>query len=272
MRPTWRSSWGLGLLVVPISLVTLLAQTQPAPAPPLIASTSAKECVPGLKTEYQREANGVTIEGEKVFFRGFSLISMNVCEAGELLIDAEPQLAGTEAPRLVIGLNDESLGRRTIRQREIFRIPLKSGGKVTLGYFNDYYQSEARVVSYEKFKLSDSTCGRLKVLAPPETGGVYNPVSNSVSTTSTVPITIQPCGPGLLSFRILGRAALGEYPIVKLSQPGQADRLIRTSALRQAVQVRVSDAPLTLTLTNRYFKELADRNLILHSVQFVPRP
>ncbi|WP_339093913.1 hypothetical protein WDJ50_07775 [Deinococcus sp. VB142] len=94
----------------------------------------------------------MTIEGEKVFFRGFSLISMNVCEAGELLIDAEPQLAGTEAPRLVIGLNDESLGRRTIRQREIFRIPLKSGGKVTLGYFNDYYQSEARVASYEKFK------------------------------------------------------------------------------------------------------------------------
>lgn len=272
MRPTWRSSWGLGLLVVPISLVTLLAQTQPAPAPPLMASTSAKECVPGLKTEYQRGANGVTIEGEKVFFRGFSLISMNVCQPGELVIDAEPQLAGKEAPHLVMGLNNESLGQRTIRQRETFRVPLREAGKVTLGYFNDYYLSEARVITYEKFKFSGNSCSSLEVTASPETGGSYNPATNSANATWRVPIIVKPCSNGILNFLVIGRPADNIYPILKLSQSGQADRIIQTSNLRQAVQVRVSNAPLTLTLTNPYFKELADRNLILHSVQFVPQP
>lgn len=271
MNPIWRTFWGLGLVVLPVGLVTLFAQTRPAPPAPFTSPPFSTECTTAPKTEYQRDVNGVTFEGQQVFFRGFSLISMNVCQPGELVIDAEPQLAGKEAPRLVMGLNNETLGERTIRQRETFRVPLKEAGKVTLGYFNDYYLSEARVITYEKFKFSGNSCSSLEVTASPETGGSYNPATNSANATWRVPIIVKPCSSGILNFLVIGRPADNIYPILKLSQAGQADRIIQTSNLRQAVQVRVSNAPLTLTLTNPYFKELADRNLILHSVQFVPR-
>lgn len=42
------------------------------------------------------------------------------------------------------------------------------------------------------------------------------------------------------------------------------------SQVRQSVEIRVGSGPVNLTLTSPYFKEIADRNLILHSVEFLP--
>lgn len=262
--------WPLTLLLVPLAALTLLAQRvplgQPEAAPRTLPPT---DCGPlKLTPSYERDPGNAALTPRGVLFKSFAIVSAPICEPGELVLRLESQLGGPEAPRLTVGLDEASLGEWAITQPRELRIRIPKAGRLTLGYFNDYYRSEVRMVTYEQFKL-DAPCQTLGVEAPPETGGGYDAVNNRAWATAAVPITLKPCAAGSLSFRLLGTSAAGTAPRVEVTQNGESLRQL-TAGSRQLVQVPVGAGEVSLKLLNPYFKELADRNLLVRSVTFRP--
>lgn len=264
----------LALVVLAVGLITMMA-LRPGPVPVPLTMLPVEDCEPetptSLKKEYELDAGGVLLQGKQVIFRGISLVSMMVCDPGELVLDVEPKLAGREWPRLTLGLGDLDLGEWHVGKRQTIRVEVPASGKVTLGYFNDYYRSEARIAFYENFRFSGTTCDTMEITAEPATGGAYDKAGNFATATSSVPIIIKPCDRGVLSFLVLGRSAHNAYPSIKLEQSGKSLSVLKTTGLRRAVQVEVEAQPLRLSVINPYFRELEDRSLTIHSVEFLQK-
>lgn len=263
--------WPLTLLLVPLAALTVLAQRvplgKPEAAPQVSAPTTNCNSLK-LTPSYEGDPGNATLTQRGVLFKSFAVVSVPLCEPGELVLQLEPQLGGSEAPRLLVGLDETSLGEWAITRPRELHVRIPRAGRLTLGYFNDYYRSEFRMVTYEQFKLA-APCQTLGVEAPPETGGQYDAASNRAWATSAVPITLKPCAAGTLSFRLLGTSAAGKAPRVAVIQNGESLRQL-TAGSRQLIQVPVGAGEVSLKLLNPYFKELADRNLLVRSISFRP--
>ena len=70
--------------------------------------------------------------------------------------------------------------------------------------------------------------------------------------------------------RLLGRKGNGALPILKITQGSRELYRQPVATTWQPLSLNVQRRPLTLTLINPYWKTLADRNLNVRRLEFVP--
>jgi hypothetical protein len=227
---------------------------------------------PRFRVGYQREANGVSINRLGVNFNGFAWIQAAVCGPGTLSIRAEGEVAANEAPVLQVSLETALLLQESFEELRTVRVRVPSSGRLVLGYFNDYYRSEARVATLESLEVLGTDCKDFEVEVPEATGGEWNKAARTASLVSSVPMTIRPCSAGVFSVRVVGRAGLNVFPNLTFRQNNIIIKSIQLSAQRQNIVVQVTDAPISVMLANPYFKQIADRNLNIRALVFTPDP
>ena len=225
---------------------------------------------PIFKTGYQRESNGVSAIGKGFDFQGVAWLETHICSSGTLQVVAEGKAANGQDPLLQIGLNSETIASEAVGRRKYISVYLPNPGQLTLGYFNDFYRSDARVATLDHISFYGTGCNSLKVVVPPATGGQWEPESRTASLVSNVPMTIEPCSIGSLSLHVMGQAGKYILPLIEFRQAGKHLSTVQTTTERQLIQLSVIALPVTISLINPYFKELADRNLKLISVRFIP--
>jgi hypothetical protein len=252
-------------------LVTWKAQERLS-APELNLDSPALKCTlpPAFSIGYRRESNGVTPAGQGFNFQGLSWIQADFCAPGTLQLTAAGQVANGEKPILQVALNSETLASEAFDKRRSLKIRVPRPGHLTLGYFNDFSKSDARVATLENLSFSGKDCENLEVDVPKATGGQWTSSTRTASLVSSVPMTVTPCSPGTVSLRVVGREGMKIFPLLEFRQQGKLLLSFPTGINRKAIQLTITAAPLTITLTNPYFKQLADRNLFLLSVRYYP--
>ncbi|MEF2278935.1 hypothetical protein V3W47_11560 [Deinococcus sp. YIM 134068] len=244
-------------------------------APALAVAPPEQRCTqpPVYRVGYKREDNGILPLGAGFSFQGVAWLEVNLCSPGTLVLTADGEVAGGEPPVLHVALNSRTLLSESFRERRTLRLRIPEAGLLTLSYFNDYYRSEARVATLENFRVQGAGCQGLRAVnVPPETGGAWWPDLNLASLVSNVPMSLTPCGPGELTLRVLGRAGGGAFPKLTFTQEGRTLLEVETGKRRRAVRVAVTGVPVHITLTNPFFRQLADRNLNVRRLEFRPDP
>lgn len=193
------------------------------------------------------------------------------CEAGKLRVVADGQVAGGDAPELEVALNSRLLWRGRFSGRREVEIAIPSGGRLTVGYFNDYYSAESRGVLFDRLKLSGA-CRAVSVQMPEAAGSWWTPESRNGGWLSGQPVTLTPCGTGTLHLRVWGRQAGGEYGTLRFQQGARLLQEIKLTSEPREVRLDLTDEPLNIRLVNPYYKELGDRNLFLRRIEFTPLP
>lgn len=260
-------------LAILTGVVTWKAQGR-IEAPNITVDSPHLDCTlpPTFSTGYQRESNGVTPIGQGFDFQGVSWLQADLCSSGILQLTGLGQVANGEDPILQVALNAETIASEAFDKRRSLKIRIPHPGRLTLGYFNDFYRSDARVATLENMTFFGSSCGNLDVSVPRATGGQWMPDTKTASLVSSVPMTVIPCSAGLLSLRVVGTAGMNIFPLLEFRQQGKLLLSVQTKTNRKALQLKITARPLNITLTNPYFKQLADRNLQLFSVKYYPDP
>lgn len=275
MKPLLRAlALGVGPLAAAVS-VGVLAQGQEArrfiPPVPL----SAKFCTqpPVFKPGYQQGENFVVQQGRGFRFASTAWIQANLCTSGTLRITADGELGGSQPPQLTVFQNDAVVGVYGFKTKGTIEVKVTRSGSLSLGYFNDYYSSDARVATFREFKFTGSNCVNLKsVTVPKESGGQWDAETGAASLVFAVPMTLVPCGQGRLSMLVIGRDGKKVFPELTFEQNGEVIQTLTTSPDWQLVQLDLKAEPLIVTLKNPYFATLADRNLNVQRIEFVPSP
>ncbi|GMA15998.1 hypothetical protein E5F05_07645 [Deinococcus metallilatus] len=258
--------------LIPAALLTVLAQrTKNVPSLDLVKPELSCTQPPTYRVGYQREDNGLTPQGSGFHFQGLSWLQTDLCSAGTLLVTAEGQVAAGAAPELTFMLNSKPLAVESFDRRKTLKLKIPEAGRLTIGYFNDYYFMNARVANLDGFSLAQSACRQLDIHVPKGAGGWY-PEANTAVLVSEIPATLVPCGRGRLKFYVMGREARGAFPVLLFEQNGQQLLEKQTSAQREFVQLPVSRGPVTVKLTNPFVGPIVDRNLDVQKLLFIPAP
>lgn len=274
MKPLLRA---LALGVAPVVMAVGVGvgsqpgRTSQIALPPSVAAASCTQ-PPVFQTGYQRDDNGLVAVGQGYKFNGMSWIQANLCSAGILKITASGEVAGDELPQLTVLQDDQTLAVLGFDQQEkIAEVKIPHPGNVYIAYFNDYYISEARIATLQTVNLVAADCSGFKsVDVPKATGGVWNAQASSVVLVFSVPMTLIPCDAGQLSFKIIGHEAKKAFPEVSFRQDDKTIKTVVAGARSQLIQLDISAAPITVRLTNPYFAQLADRNLDVKRIKFIP--
>lgn len=268
--------FSLLLVSIALSLVSLFAATQP------LAGTSGfvlatpnglhNHCSDQLAFTPHPISGpaAITVKNGQISFLSNGFVSTTLCQSGNLTITAKGQLGGDELPKLIIQSGDQILSSPTFSDRKTVNVHLSQPGRLTLGYFNDYYRAELRLLTLSGFKLESTSCQTITFDVPAMTGGGYQAYSNTATLIYQFPMTLVPCAAGKLTFTATGQSAGGHYPAFELSQNQQVIQTFTSSSARQKVQVELDASPLSIKVTNPYAKQVADRNLLVYSVKFVP--
>lgn len=257
--------------IVITAIIALLAQ-RPLEAPAL-SSSAALPCAqpPVFKVGYQRDVSGLLIQGHGYRFQGNSWLETIVCQAGTLKIQAEGEPADGQNPILTVNLNAETITRVAFpAQEQSINVRIPKSGRLILAYLNDFYLADVRTVSLEQFKLTAAGCHNFSVNVPEATGGQWSSEYKAASLVSDVPMTLTPCAAGELRLVVTGRAGLNVFPQLDFKQGGQTLLQLNTTAMPQRIRLRVSAAPLRINLSNPYGRTVADRNLSVKSLIFIP--
>jgi len=199
-----------------------------------------------------------------------SWLETEVCTSGTLTLRAEGELAGDELPRLDVALDSVVLAREGFSGARTIRIRVPGPGRLTLGYFNDYYLSEARRASLEGLRFVGASCQAFEVDLPRATGGYWSPHNKTASLVFGVPMVLTPCAPGELTFRATGQDARGQFPILEFRSQAKLLLTLQTRGTPQKVSLKVGASSISIRLTNPYTRELADRNLVVEHLSFEP--
>lgn len=270
------SVWsGLAFILPPLVVTALLGGlgTEARDVPSLTLAPPEHRCTqpPSYRVGYKREDNGILPLGAGFSFQGVAWLETNLCSPGTLVLTADGEVAGGGAPVLQVALNSRTLLSEDFRERRTLRLRLPEAGRLTLSYLNDYYRSEARVATLENFRVQGAACRGVRAVdVPPATGGAWRPDLNLATLVSEVPMTLTPCGPGELTLRTVGRAGGGAFPRLTFTQEGRTLLEVETGPSRRSVRLAVTGAPVRITLTNPYFRQLADRNLNVRRLEFLP--
>ena len=225
---------------------------------------------PHFQSGYEQDEAGLLSVGQGFRFQGVSWLETDLCSSGTLQITAAGEIANNQAPILQIALNSKVLSVQKFAQRRTLNLHIPDKGRLTLGYFNDYYLADVRVATLANLSLSGSACKTINVLVPKETGGQWTPENRTATLVSNTPMTVTPCAAGTLSLQVVGRSGLGEFPVLNFKQNGIDRFKVRTDNNYQRIQLEIDASPMTVTLVNPYGKTLADRNLDLYSISFTP--
>ena len=262
----------LALGVLPFLTVAGLTTLSPGQAPEVQVASSARCSQPPVFTRgYQRGQDYVIPRGNGFLFRSDAWIETQLCHGGTLSITAQGELAGQELPQLTVVLNSEIIATPRFDRERTAQVRVPAAGRLILGYFNDYYEADVRVATLRGFKLKGTDCeGFTSITVPREAGGTWSAQTLYATLVRAVPMTVVPCGHGTLSVVLVGRPGNGAYPEVTVSQGGRTLARVRTAAHPQSLSVDVQAQPLTITVTNPYFKTIGDRNLLVSGLTFSP--
>ena len=262
----------LALSVLPLLTIAGLTTLSPGRAPEVQVASSARCSQPPVFTlGYQRGQDYVIPRGNGFLFRSDAWIEAQLCRGGTLSVTAQGELAGTELPQLTMVLNNEVIAAPRFDRERTVQVKVPAAGRLLLGYFNDYYEADVRVATLRGFKLRGADCqGFTSITVPREAGGTWSAQTLYATLVRAVPMTVVPCGHGTLSVILVGRPGNAAYPEVTVSQGDRTLAHVRTSAQPQPLSVDVQAEPLTITVTNPYFKTIGDRNLLVSGLTFSP--
>ncbi|WP_339093875.1 hypothetical protein WDJ50_07680 [Deinococcus sp. VB142] len=265
--------------VIPLVLVSALMawQSQQRPAAASLASPrlekAALDCKqpPQYRVGYTSDPAALIPQNQGFRFQGVAWLETDLCTPGTLTIRADGEEAGGAAPTLAVTLNSESLANLDIPAGEkTYSVRIPEAGRLTLGYFNDYYLADVRVATLEKFKFLGTGCQAVQVNVPEATGGDWNQEYKIANLVTSVPMTVTPCAAGELELQVVGREGNGAFPVLSFKQGDKVLQTLTTTQKRQRVKLTLSASPLTITLTNPYGRTVADRNLNLRNLEFTP--
>lgn len=259
-------------LTVCVCLVVVAGQLPNTPT--LSLEAPKRKCAepPIYRVGYQRESNGLQTLANGFSFQGLSWLEAELCSPGMLILTADGEIADDEPPVLNIAINSTVLAKEAFDKQRTVSLHVPEAGQLRLGYFNDYYLSDARVATLEGLRMTALACQAFKVEMPPATGDGWTPSTSTATLVSGEAMTITPCADGELTLRVLGRAGGKAFPTLEFMQNNRLVLRIATLAVRQPVRLKIAAAPLTVRMTNPYFEQLADRNLNLRLLQFRPDP
>ncbi|MDV6375397.1 hypothetical protein [Deinococcus arenicola] len=156
------------------------------------------------------------------------------------------------------------------RERTV-SLKIPHAGRIYLGFFNDYYLADVRVATLRDIKLTAPACQGFKsVNVPIESAGIWYPAAQAASLVRDIPMTLIPCAAGELTMRVQGREGNGAFPILTFKQGGQAIETLQTDANFKSVRLSLSPETATVTVSNAYGVTLANRNLNVRRLEFVP--
>ena len=262
-----------GLPLVAAGWLGSLAQRLSAP-PLAVTLPSVQRCTepPKFEVGYQGGENFLVMRNETYRFQSTSWLQADLCSAGTLIITAHGEVAGGEAPILVAALNGQVLGSQPFEQERSWKLRVPASGRLILGYFNDYYLADVRVATLSRFQVSGPICRAVpRIDVPLATGGKWSPAANVATLVSGPALTAVPCGPGQLTFTLVGREGHSAFPQLSIVQGGKLLAQPISRAQPQTVSLKVAAAPIEVTLINPYGKTLADRNLIVTRLGFSPQ-
>ena len=262
---------------LPLVLVSGLVAWKAYPPPvstPLSLNNIKLDCSepPAFTVGYKQDEASLIPLGRGFRFQGVSWLTADVCSSGTLQLTAEGEVAGGQSPALQVALDSEILSLQNFSRRKSVTIHIPRQGRLTLGYFNDYYEADTRVATLEAMNLTGRSCRNFEVQVIPGTNNQWFPERRSASLVTDAPMKLTPCDAGSLSFQMVGRAGNKEYPVLTFQQEGKVILSLKTTSERRLVQLDITEKPLTITLANPYYKLIGDRNLNLISVKFINQP
>ena len=273
MKPLLRAlALGVGPVAAALG-VGMLAQGQPPPqfVPPSALSTSSCAQPPVFKTAYEVGPNYVKPLDEGFHFGGNSMLEGGLCSAGTLKITAAGDVAGDEEPQLTVFFDGKTLDAPRFDRERIVELRIPKAGQLFLGFFNDYYETDSRVVFLREMKLFGKGCqDYLSPQYEKDKGINFNPEIHAASLSSELPLTFTPCREGKLRFRVLGRKGKDALPVFQISQGNEVLYKHPVDIDWKAVQLDVKRQPMTLRLLNPYWKTLGDRNIDVKRIEFIP--
>lgn len=234
---------------------------------PLPAATCQR--VPRFSLGYQREPNGVEPYSTGGWsFQGQSYMQTDVCGPGTLKIMADGEPALGVLPELQINLNSVPLKVLKVGRSQEFSVIIPEAGHLTLGYFNDYFKADVRVVIIRRITaLGCFTPPQLKLLGT--SGGTVDTALSLATLYSTKIIRIEACPTGKVELRLNGRPGGGAFPLVRFKNGGKSVLQIQTKDMEQRVVSPVQGS-LDMELLNPYAKLVGDRNLNIRRIGFSP--
>lgn len=268
-----------GLLPFAVSaLVTWQADQLPLRSPVIAPDSKPADCKVPLKFKvafqtYKGPVPGLIPISESVQSNTFmenSWLTADTCQAGTLRVVGYGQVAGGAAPQLQVALNSEVIWTGAFAAAREVAIPVPTAGHLTLGYFNDFYSSDYRGVTFDQMRLNSPSCQGFDVQMPPDAGGWWNPETRSGGWIFKPPVTVKPCGTGQLQLKVTGRKGGGAFAILAFKQGGRNIQQVQTSEHPQELRLDLSGEPLEIRILNPYYKELGDRNLSLREIEFRP--
>ncbi|TSA81469.1 hypothetical protein FNU79_15175 [Deinococcus detaillensis] len=226
---------------------------------------------PKFEVGYQSGKDNLIIQNETYRFLSTSWLQADLCSAGTLEITAHGEVAGSEEPILLAALNGQVLNTQPFNQERTWKLNVSEPGRLILGYFNDYTLTDVRIATLSSFWFSGPTCHVLPQIDVPAAGGKWYPAANVATLVNGLALTAVPCGPGQLTFTLVGREGNRAFPQLIIVQAGEVLGKPISRAQLQTVSLTVSALPITITITNPYYQTLADRNLIVTRLKFSPR-
>lgn len=264
----WLSALALGLPALLVVLGVGIAVTCTDPTQQLTFAAAACSEPPTFKLGHNPGGVNASQQGAGFKLSSEAWVETNLCSAGTLNISASGELGGDELPQLTVYLNAELLAVLPFNQQQTIPVKVPRPGRIILGFFNDYYLADVRVASLDQIKLDTPGCKDFDVEVPPESAGNWYPQPHIATLVRDPPMILKPCAAGELSMRLRGREGNGAFPNLVFRQGGRTIKTAKTGEDWQPVSLKITSAPLTVSVSNPYGKTLANRNLKVENLSF----
>ncbi|MBB6017767.1 hypothetical protein [Deinococcus radiopugnans] len=223
---------------------------------------------------YKNEEGSISSEDDGFSFKSTSVVQIQLCSAGVLSITGTPDLAGNEPPRLTVSIGTAAPIDYAFSRARTIHIKIHDERDVFFAFLNDYYRSDIRKAVLSEIDFEGSSCkGFQNTELSREKGDKWdskNSIATLISAAPLIPFTLVPCGPGKISMVVQGHEGKGVLPVLAIYQNGMVIANIETTQYLRQVKMLVSDAPITIVIRNPYVGTLADRNLHIRHVEFIP--
>lgn len=239
--------------------------------PLLFKATSHCNQPPSFKPVYQAGRDFLQTRGDGFHFASEAMLGATLCSAGTLEITANGELGGVEQPQLTVFFEGDVLTKHYFNRQSTLELPISKAGRVFMGFFNDFYLTDSRVIFIQGINLYGPGCKELSSIHLTLNSGVeMNPITGIALLASGTPLTFMPCRSGQLRLSLRGQKGNKKFPIFQVSQNGNIIYKNRINKDWIALKLQVEQSPLTFRLVNPYWKTVADRNLNVLDINFIP--
>ncbi|QFP75897.1 hypothetical protein [Deinococcus sp. AJ005] len=240
----------------------------------MFAPTQVENCTqPPVFSLWYESGNNYVLPRDRGFkFSGNAWLKTRLCSGGLIKITADGELAGSEHPRLIVAFDNNVILNSAFDQQRTIQLLIPRAGYLYIAYFNDYYLADIRIVNLAKIQLKAPNCrGFQNVSIPKESGGTWFPKIHAASLVKPPPMILTPCDAGELTLKVRGQEANAIFPVLVIKQNEKVIKTIFTGSGWEDLNLQVAATPITIAVSNPYNETLADRNLNVRRIEFIPR-